>query len=145
VNRDVDRERSVGTERVLAALAETLVRVPVVDLTSGEGAAPQATDEAAPDGDRYIERGQLGRGGLGEVVEVFDRDLRRSIALKRPRREQLTESGIWALIREAQITAQLDHPNIPSVHSLGIDAAGRPFFTMTRSAGSHWRSFSMLA
>jgi serine/threonine protein kinase len=38
-------------------------------------------------------------------------------------------------VREAQITAQLEHPNVPAVHALGIDAAGRPFFAMTRLGG----------
>jgi len=29
-----------------------------------------------------------------------------------------------------QVTAQLDHPGIVAVHELGLDAAGRAYFTM---------------
>ena len=33
-------------------------------------------------------------------------------------------------LEEVQVTAQLDHPGIVAVHELGLDAAGRPYFTM---------------
>lgn len=39
-------------------------------------------------------------------------------------------------IEEAQVTAQLEHPNIVPVHELGLDAQGRPFYTMKRVAGT---------
>jgi len=34
------------------------------------------------------------------------------------------------LIEEAQVTGQLEHPNIVPVHELGSDAQGRLCFTM---------------
>ncbi|MFH2005090.1 MAG: serine/threonine-protein kinase [bacterium] len=121
--------RSVGEERVLTALAETMANVEPVDL----GPVREPSDSASSASNRYEELGEIGRGGLGVVVEAFDQDLRRIVALKRPRSDRLGDVSV--LIREAQITAQLEHPNIPAVHTLGIDGQGRPFFTMTRLHG----------
>jgi serine/threonine protein kinase len=33
-------------------------------------------------------------------------------------------------LEEVQVTAHLDHPGIVAVHELGLDAAGRPYFTI---------------
>jgi serine/threonine-protein kinase len=39
-------------------------------------------------------------------------------------------------LREAKIQARLEHPSIVPVHDLGVDAGGRPYFTMKRLAGT---------
>jgi serine/threonine protein kinase len=36
---------------------------------------------------------------------------------------------------EAQITGQLEHPNIVPVHDLGLDDEGQLYFTMKRVGG----------
>jgi len=120
---------SIGNKRVLGRVAETFIDFAADDIDL-ESPPPPGDEE-----ERYTERATLGRGGLGEVVEVFDRDLRRAVALKRPRPDRLDGPGISSLVREAQITAQLEHPHIPSTHSLGIDDEDRPFFTMERLHG----------
>jgi len=84
---------------------------------------------------RYLELGLIGRGGLGEVVEAFDQDLRRSVALKRTREDRSHKSLIARLVQEAQITAQLAHPAIPPVHGIGVDDQSRVFFSMCRIDG----------
>lgn len=142
-------ENRFGNESVLAALSETVGAVPSVDLRpvaetvlseDALAATTPHTEDAgevelprqeSPPTKRYVALQELGRGGLGVVLEAQDRDLRRSVALKRPRGDRMGGSAVGRLVREAQITAQLDHPNIPAVHTLGIDEDGRPFFTMT--------------
>jgi len=123
----------IGNESVFRALADTVPSLETIDLRGDVPPAARPSESSATG--RYAERGELGRGGLGVVLEVFDQDLRRGVALKRPRDELLDPQSIGSLVKEAQVTAQLEHPNVPAVHALGIDDAGRPFFVMTRLRG----------
>lgn len=72
--------------------------------------------------DRYVDQGEVGRGGMGRVHRVLDKTLLREVALKilRPELEG-QERQTQRFMREAQITAQLDHPNIVPIHEVGRD------------------------
>ncbi len=78
----------------------------------------------------------IGRGGIGEVYAAHDLRVGRDVAVKRLRTTAPTEKEVKRFLREARIQARLDHPAIPPVHELGRDAAGRPYFTMKRLAGT---------
>ncbi|HEX4353864.1 MAG TPA: protein kinase [Polyangiales bacterium] len=74
---------------------------------------------------------ELGRGAMGHVHPAIDRHLLRHVALKRLDKEYVDSPAYRnGFIAEAQITGQLEHPNIVPVHELSIDAQGVPFFTM---------------
>ncbi len=85
---------------------------------------------------RYVAQGEIARGGMGVVLRVRDRNLDRTLALKRmlaPPDEAGTEIEVARFARfmeEAQITAQLDHPSIVPIHELGEDEEGRTYYTM---------------
>ncbi len=85
---------------------------------------------------RYQVHEEIGRGGMGTVLSATDRDIGRRVAMKvlddsaRATDPQLVEDRTRRFLAEAQVTGQLDHPGIVSVHELGLDAAGRVFFTM---------------
>ncbi|MBC7819026.1 MAG: protein kinase [Planctomycetaceae bacterium] len=64
----------------------------------------------------------VGRGYFGEVWKARDTDLRRTVAIKIPRTQDLTEEIRERFHREAKTTAQLRHPNIVPVHEVGRDA-----------------------
>jgi eukaryotic-like serine/threonine-protein kinase len=75
---------------------------------------------------------ELARGGMGRIHPATDRNLLRHVALKRLDKE-LANQGFYrdGFIAEAQITGQLEHPNIVPVHELAIDEdRGVPYFTM---------------
>ncbi len=74
---------------------------------------------------------ELGHGGMGHVHPATDRNLLRHVALKRLDKSLATD-GFYreGFIAEAQITGQLEHPNIVPVHELAIDGNGIPYFTM---------------
>ncbi len=61
----------------------------------------------------------------------MDRALLRTVATKiLDQTEQPLAQAALRFVEEAQITAQLEHPNIVPVHDIGIDEHGRYFFTM---------------
>ncbi len=74
---------------------------------------------------------ELGRGGMGRIHPATDRNLLRHVALKRLDAE-LAQEPMYrdGFVAEAQITGQLEHPNIVPVHELAISDLGVPYFTM---------------
>ncbi|HVW27020.1 MAG TPA: protein kinase [Polyangiaceae bacterium] len=74
---------------------------------------------------------EIGRGGMGRIHPATDRNLIRHVALKRLDKELAKEPFYRdGFIAEAQITGQLEHPNIVPVHELAIAPNGVPYFTM---------------
>lgn len=81
-------------------------------------------------GERFVDEGQVAKGGMGSVRRVFNRNLLRKEAMKvlDPGMAQ-DENEVLRFLEEAQITGQLEHPNIPAVHEVG-ELEGLHFFTM---------------
>jgi non-specific serine/threonine protein kinase len=73
---------------------------------------------------------ELGRGGMGVVLEGEDPRLKRSVAIK-VLPESLTRDPalVGRFEREAQLLAALNHPNIATIHSLE-ESRGSFFLTM---------------
>ncbi|WP_328415509.1 serine/threonine protein kinase [Micromonospora sp. NBC_00389] len=73
--------------------------------------------------DRYELTYPVGRGGMGEVWAGFDEKLDRPVAIKFLRQlaipEGERENAVERFMREARVTARLDHPGVPSVHDVG--------------------------
>jgi serine/threonine protein kinase len=83
--------------------------------------------------EHYTVEGEQGRGALGRVLRARDNHLQRTVALK-----VLLRHGREAearFLREARITARLQHPGIVPVHEAGVDAAGEPYYAMKLIAG----------
>jgi serine/threonine-protein kinase len=75
---------------------------------------------------RYLDLGEIGRGGMSTVRHVKDQNLLRSVALKVLDSEHVNvRSRVQRFIEEAQITGQLEHPGIVPVHDLAMDEDGR--------------------
>ena len=91
---------------------------------------------------RYQLRGKLAEGAMGEIHIARDSELMRKVALKQmhPRIREHTSlaARFW---REAQITAQLEHPAIVPVYNLEKLADGTLAYTMKLI---HGRTFADL-
>ncbi len=83
----------------------------------------------------------IGVGGFGAVYAAEEPGLERKLALKvlRPRYRD-SRARIRAFIREARITAQIDHPNIVPVHRIGVFDDAGVYFSMKRIAGETLRA-----
>ncbi|WP_331772042.1 serine/threonine protein kinase (plasmid) [Embleya sp. NBC_00888] len=88
-------------------------------------------------GGRYRLVRQLGEGGMGQVWEAQDESLDRRVAVKVI--SMLAGGGSHGteararFLREARITARLQHPNIVTIHDLGetdTEGARAPFLVM---------------
>jgi serine/threonine protein kinase len=83
-------------------------------------------------GHRFELRETLGSGGMGSVRLIYDRDLHRQVALKAPNRPH----SLTRFIREAQIVAQLEHPNILPIYDFGLLTESELAITMPVVAGT---------
>lgn len=88
-----------------------------------------------PELDRLEVGDPIATGGVGEVLAVRDRVLGRQCAMKVLKESFVSEPLVLrGFLREAQVTAQLNHPNIVPVHELRVEH-GVPCFTMSRVVG----------
>jgi len=92
---------------------------------------PRAT-ELGP----YELQKEIGRGGMGLVMQGYDQALKREVAIKTLHPQTRADPiKRMRFIKEAQITGQLEHPGIVPVHFLGRDGEGNEFFSMKLAGG----------
>lgn len=84
-----------------------------------------------PPNARYVILGEAGKGGMAVVHVARDLELMRRVALKRLAGSAAAHAGIQSrFLREVQISAQLDHPNIVPVYGLEVGPDGLPAYAM---------------
>ncbi|MBI5366234.1 MAG: serine/threonine protein kinase, partial [Planctomycetes bacterium] len=98
---------------------------------------PPELPRAADLRERYRLGPRLGAGGMGIVLSAHDRPLGRDVALKLMRigPAGADDELLHRFLAEAQITGQLEHPNLVPVHELGCDRERGLYFAMKRVAG----------
>ena len=93
------------------------------------------------------------RGGQGNLFIARDEELERDVAVKKIKDKSPTTGGEEeSLIREALITASLEHPGIVPVYGLGYGSDGHSYYAMRlirslvegdlRDATTRWRTRS---
>ncbi len=91
----------------------------------------EARAEGIPPPENLRVQAEIGRGIAGRIHPAEDRNLLRPVALKRLAKELAAQQFYRdGFIAEAQMTGQLEHPNIVPVHELGVTPEGVPYFTM---------------
>ena len=67
---------------------------------------------------------------MGRVVAAQDRDLKRHVAMKILKTDGNSGHLTTRFIEEAQLTGQLEHPNVLPVYDFGVNDDGELYFTM---------------
>ncbi|MCZ2344394.1 MAG: serine/threonine protein kinase [Bacteroidales bacterium] len=98
-------------------------------LTRGDDDPPSETPAPVtppplPLGGRYRLDMKVGEGGFAEVWKGYDLELRRAVAVKRPKPSRLgTTDRLERFVAEARRAAGLKHPGVVPVFDVGRDAA----------------------
>jgi eukaryotic-like serine/threonine-protein kinase len=83
---------------------------------------------------------EIGRGAFGTVWRARDQRLRRIVAIKFARQENLTEADRERFLREGRAAAKLRHPNIVTLYDVGEDN-NRTFIVSELVEGASLRSW----
>jgi hypothetical protein len=126
----------IATDETVSA--DEATASPVATVATAATAAPP--DAASPTSElhevspkRYAVGEEIGRGGIGRVHAARDRMLDREVALK-----ELAGANTSArrrFVREAMLTARLQHPSIVPIYDAGVWPDGAPFYAMKLVGG----------
>ncbi|MCM8536573.1 MAG: protein kinase [Lentisphaeraceae bacterium] len=83
---------------------------------------------------RYEDIEPLAEGGMKKIWAAKDLLTERVVA-KAVIKKQGSPEDLEDFIREARITASLEHPNIVPIHDIGLMEEDQPFFTMKKLGG----------
>jgi hypothetical protein len=117
--------------------------------SDGDGESTGSSADELPPGlslgetidDRYRVVGRVGRGGMGEVVEVEHLKLGRNFALKALRRDLSGRRKVVQRFRtEWSAMAAIRSEHVVTIVDAGSLASGVPYFVMERLAGEDLRS-----
>jgi len=87
-------------------------------------------DEFSHNTPRYSNGEVINKGASKKIIKAFDTFAHRTVALAMLKDATPSTTAINHFIREARITASLQHPNIISVHDIGFDSENNVYFSM---------------
>ena len=124
-----DQEVQIGAARIFVRLSHTATAQLTAALGDEHlGLAPM---REMLTGQKYKIITTIGRGGMGVVMQGRDLRIRRTVAVKVMKTDdQFSRENVMRFVNEAQLTGQLEHPNIVPVYELGMDESGEAFYTM---------------
>ena len=115
--------QTVGVELELAAT-----------MSAPDAAVPGLSSAVTTtENERFTLGREIGRGGMGRVLEATDRQFRRTVAVK-----EMLGGGPAArrrFLTEALVTGNLEHPGIPAVYERGDRADGSAYYAMRLVSG----------
>jgi len=133
LSRALNRSESPGTSSTWIQLDADATPLP----EPGPAPALKPPAEGALLAEPYKVIGEVGRGGIGIVLQARDLTLGREVAVKVLQPQHQTNlAAVTRFTREAKIAAQLQHPGIVPVYAAGQDNLDRPYIAMKLLRGS---------
>lgn len=126
-----DSKQSLRHERAEASdsVFRRVATRQVADANSKESAAAD-----------YQIQNKVGEGGMGIVFSAIQTAVNRVVAIKSIRADKReNDTARKQFFYEAEITAELDHPNIPPIYELGTTSDGLLFYSMKLIVGTEWQ------
>ncbi|HSI15272.1 MAG TPA: protein kinase [Chthoniobacter sp.] len=125
----LDQEVQIGAARLFIRLREAAAKQLAEALWDKDLGLAQVREQLEQK--KYKVITTINRGGMGVILQARDLRIRRTVAMKVMKTSnQFSRENVLRFIDEAQLTGQLEHPNIVPVYELGIDEQGEIFYTM---------------
>ena len=125
----LDQEVHIGQARFIVRLRAAAARQFAEALWDKDLGLDAVRDQI--EGQKYKVITTINRGGMGVILQARDLRIRRTVAMKvMNSQHQFSRENALRFIDEAQLTGQLEHPNIVPVYELGTDGQGEMFYTM---------------
>lgn len=125
----LDQEVQIGTARLFIRLREEAAKQLAEALWDKDLGLAQVREQLEEK--KYKVITTINRGGMGVILQARDLRIRRTVAMKVMKTSnQFSRENVLRFIDEAQLTGQLEHPNIVPIYELGIDEQGEIFYTM---------------
>lgn len=125
----VESEKDISNDRTINASGlEKLHNQETV--TESEASELSSDDSKIVYYSKYRFKKEIGRGGMGRVLLVFDTSIRRLVALKElSSGPEVNANAVKRFIREIRLSGNLEHPSIIPVYDMG-ESGGKPWYTM---------------
>src|SRR5207302_9569509 len=137
VRKSLGAVADAGVRDLIRAAGDPELRKSLSSLPPAAGyvlvhAVDQTFDAPVREQSRYSLTRLHAEGGLGRVYVARDNDLGREVALKEIKPDQAQNPEAWRrFLKEAQVTGQLEHPNIVPVYELAHRPEdNQPFYCM---------------
>jgi serine/threonine protein kinase len=96
-----------------------------------KGKTPGLFSDVSFNPQNYAIGSTVAEGGVGAIHQATDLNIRRTVAVKVLRDDKtLSREDVLRFVQEAQITGQLEHPNIVPVYELGQKEDQSPYYAM---------------
>jgi serine/threonine protein kinase len=96
--------------------------------STGTPSAQSSSADEASTHCKYTLVREIASGGMGQIYFGEDPQLKRHVAVKVSSVSEAGEDPRFS--KEAEVLAQLAHPNIVPIYNIGVDAQSRPFYSM---------------
>lgn len=99
------------------------------DIVESEEGSSAILTELKSEYQRYWIANKITEGGSKTILRVKDSSTNRHVAMA-VLKEKMATPEVEAFLREARLTASLQHPNIMPVYDIGVNSSDEPYFTM---------------